>query len=110
MKDQRGTVIDRPDEQTIEQTELDKVDPNLGDYAVQCHNNEVTSFMDVVGVFVISCGYDQMTAERFAMKIHNDKVALVFWGAKKRCEEVIRDFKGIGVTAVLVGGKDGDSN
>ena len=90
--------------------ELDTVGPNMGDYSVQAFNNEITSFMDVVGVFIFSCGYDQATAERFAMKIHNDKEATCFWGAKNRCEDVIKDFKGIGVTAVLIGGGDGTGN
>ena len=104
MNQRTGTTIDAP------VSDLDTVEPNIGDYAVQAYNNDVTTFMDVVGVFIMSCGYDQATAERFALKIHNDKVALVFWGAKGRCEDVIKDFKAIGVRALLVGGSNGSGN
>lgn len=99
MNQKTGTTIDKP------QVDLDRVDPNLGDYAVQAYNNDITTFMDVVGVFIMSCGYDSATAERFALKIHNDGVALVFWGSKSRCEDVIKDFRQIGVKAILVGGE-----
>jgi ATP-dependent Clp protease adapter protein ClpS len=108
MKEKQGNVIDRPT-LPVEETQLDEVSPNLGDYAVKAYNNEITSFMSVVGVFVISCGYDQVNAERFAMKIHKDGFAVCFWGSKTRCEEVIKDFNGIGVQAILLGGSDGKS-
>ena len=106
MSKNTGTTIDRP----LIDKELDTVGPNVGEHAVKAYNNEVSTYMDVVGVFIYSCGYDQTTAEGFATKIHNEKAATCFWGSKKRCEDVIADFKAIGVEAILTGGSDGPGN
>jgi len=101
----RSGTIELPEADA--KTDLDSVELNVGDYAVKAFNNDITPFMDVVGVLIMSCGYDQSIAEKIALKIHNDGEVVVFSGAKKRCEEVIKDFTDIGVQAVLIGGEDG---
>jgi len=105
MSEKTGTTIDSP--QVIQSPEMDSVDPNVGDYAVKAFNNDITSFMDVVGVLIMSCGYDAIISEAIALKIHKQGEVVVFSGSKTRCEEVIKDFTDIGVKAVLIGGEDG---
>lgn len=88
----------------IEQTEQqDKVSNDAnGDYAVVAHNNEWTTFNNVVGVFVISCGYDEQVAFKYTKEIHEKGKSVCYWNSKTRCEEVINDFSKIKVKATLL--------
>jgi len=91
-------VIDRP---LVD--ELDKVDNGFDSkYAVRALNNDYSTFDNVMGVFIISCGYDDKTAHRYTLEIHKKGSAVCFWNSKKRCEEVIEDFKKIHVGAELI--------
>jgi ATP-dependent Clp protease adapter protein ClpS len=74
----------------------------LGSYAVRVFNNEVTPFGEVVGVFIISCGYSEAVAGRYAIEIHTLGSSICYWASKERCETVIQDFKKIGVAAELI--------
>jgi ATP-dependent Clp protease adapter protein ClpS len=73
-----------------------------GEYSVLAWNNEITKFNDVVGVFVISCGYSEERAIRYATRIHKEGRAICFWGTKHRCEEIVADFGKIGVIAEVI--------
>ena len=84
---------------------LDKVnDPKLGhhNHAVMAFNNDQTSFNAVLGVFVISCGYTEEVAKKFAFEIHNNGTSLCYWNTREKCKTVIADFGKIGVRADLV--------
>lgn len=78
--------------------------PNLGNhkYAVMAFNNKTTSFMDVVGVFIVSCGYDEGLAQKYTWEIHREGSSLCYWNTKEKCREVIKDFEKIGVSAELI--------
>jgi ATP-dependent Clp protease adapter protein ClpS len=71
-------------------------------HAVEALNNEVTTFLQVIGVFTGVCGYDRPTAEGYTMKIHMEGKAVCFWGPKERCEDVVRAFGKIGVKARIL--------
>jgi len=77
----------------------------LGSYAVRAWNNDVTSFGDVVGVFIISCGYGQQVAVKYAAEIHEKGSSVCYWASKERCETVVADFKKIGVRAEVIEGE-----
>lgn len=74
----------------------------LGSYAVRVYNNDVTPFGEVVGVFIISCGYAEAVALRYVEEIQALGSSVCYWASKERCETVIQDFKKIGVTAELI--------
>jgi ATP-dependent Clp protease adapter protein ClpS len=82
--------------------EQDKVDHSFGDYAVKAYNNDTTPFDRVMGVFIISCGYDEPTAFRFTTQIHKEGISVCYWGAKDRCQTIVDDFARIGVKAEVI--------
>jgi len=87
----------------LEATALDVVsNNNTGEYAVVVWNNKTTKYEAVVGVFIISCGYPEDRARRYTRIIHEEGKAICFWGSKSRCEEVVVDFKKIGVIAEII--------
>lgn len=95
-----GTVEVKPLEITkIEGVNLDSA---RGKNAVEALNNEVTTFMQVIGLFMRVCKYDQATAERYTHKIHLEGKAICYWGSKEDCAVVIKAFAGIGVRANLL--------
>jgi len=96
-------------EATVE-TELDRVDTRKGEWSVRAHNNPVTAFADVIGVFIISCGYDQEKAFLYTMMIHASGSAVCYWSNKERCEEVVNDFRKIGVEAEVIEANSGGSH
>ena len=73
-----------------------------GEYSVLAWNNEITRFNDVVGVLVISCGYEEERAIRYTMRIHKEGKAICFWGSQDRCKEIVADFGKIGVIAEII--------
>jgi len=82
--------------------QLDKVDTRKGEWAVKAYNNDTTPFTRVIGVFIISCGYDEETAYKYTLEIHKGGSAVCYWSNKKRCEEVVQDFVKIGVRAEVI--------
>jgi ATP-dependent Clp protease adapter protein ClpS len=88
--------------QVLDKEEVVAPSNATGDYAVLAHNNDITKFGDVVGVLIISCGYDEEKAQVLAGKIHSLGKALVYWGSKPNCETIIDDLSKIGVAAELV--------
>jgi len=82
--------------------ELDTVDSNFGDYAVKAYNNDITPFDRVMGVFIISCGYDQHTALKYTEQIHKEGQSVCYWGSEKRCKTIVEDFTKIGVKAEVI--------
>lgn len=87
---------------TFEQDEDKAVGSPLGSFSVRAHNNDITPFNSVMGVFIISCGYTEQVARKYTMQIHLDGASVCYWGSKERCESVIEDFKKIGVKAELL--------
>ena len=87
---------------TIEEVELDKVNTGKGEYAVKVFNNDHTPFTRVLGVFIISCGYDEVTAEKYTRQIHNEGASVCYWSNKDRCQEVVDDFSRIAVKAIII--------
>jgi ATP-dependent Clp protease adapter protein ClpS len=87
---------------TIEKTDLDKGPNKMGHYAVKAYNNEVTPFDRVMGVFIISCGYSEAIAKKYTMQIHQAGSSVCYWASKEACEEVVGDFKKIGVKAEVI--------
>ena len=93
-------IIDRPEVYTVNQ---DKVESSFDTkYAVRALNNEYSTFGDVMGVFIISCGYDNETAYKYTLEIHKAGSAVCFWNSEKRCQEVVKDFKKIHVQAEVI--------
>lgn len=88
--------------QVIEKTDLDKSPNKLGNYAVRAFNNDTTPYLNVVGVFIISCGYTPDVANKYTMEIHQKGQSVCYWASKEACEVVIADFKKIGVRAELL--------
>jgi ATP-dependent Clp protease adapter protein ClpS len=86
----------------IEKTDLDRAPNKIGNYAVRAFNNDVTPYLAVMGVFIISCGYSQKVADKYTMEIHTKGQSVCYWASKEACEAVIKDFKGIGVRAELI--------
>lgn len=95
----QAAVKDRPS------LELDQVDSNFGDFAVRAHNNDITPFDRVMGVFIISCGYDQPTALKYTEEIHKAGQSVCYWGSEKRCKTIVEDFSKIGVSAEVISEK-----
>jgi ATP-dependent Clp protease adapter protein ClpS len=73
-----------------------------GPYCVEALNNDVSTFDDVMDVFVHACGYDAGKAKHYTLKIHTEGRAICFWGGRERCEAVILAFKGILVKCNLM--------
>jgi ATP-dependent Clp protease adapter protein ClpS len=91
-------TIDRP-----QVDDLDKVDNGFDSkYAVRALNNDYSTFDNVMGVFIISCGYDTSTAKKYTLEIHRSGSAVCFWNSEKRCKEVVEDFKKIHVEAEVI--------
>ena len=86
----------------ITEVELDRVNTGTGEYAVKVYNNDHTPFTRVMGVFIISCGYDEQTAEAYTMKIHKEGSSICYWSNKARCQEVVDDFNRIAVRAEVI--------
>jgi len=81
----------------------DKVDSSFDSkYAVRALNNDYSTFDNVMGVFIISCGYDNETAYKYTLEIHKAGSAVCFWNSEKRCQEVVKDFKKIHVQAEVI--------
>lgn len=95
-------VIDRPvGTITIEGVNLD----SMSDYVVKAHNNEISTFQDVMGVMMSACGYDRDTAFRHTKKIHDSGSAICYWNSKEKCEKVATAFGKIGVKAEVIENK-----
>lgn len=79
-------------------------DPKLGNHkhAVMAFNNDKTSFMDVVGVFIVSCGYSEALAHQYTWEIHNNGMSICYWNTEEKCKDVIKDFHKINVKAELM--------
>jgi len=70
--------------------------------ADEAYNNDVSTFDQVMDVFMKTCGYDGDTAFMYTNKIHTTGKALCYWGEKSACESVISAFAKIGVQAKLL--------
>ncbi len=90
--------------ETLERTDIQGVnmDSLTAKHAVEASNNDVSTFDDVMEVFMGACGYDPDTAFRYTNKIHQTGKALCYWGSKEKCEGVIDAFAKIGVEAKLI--------
>ena len=71
-------------------------------HAVEAYNNDVSTFDQVMEVFMKACGYDPETSFMYTNKIHTTGKALCYWGGKEACEAVIAAFAKIGVQAKLL--------
>jgi ATP-dependent Clp protease adapter protein ClpS len=93
-----------PKTRTQESTRIEGVNMEslTARYAVEAHNNDVSTFDQVMDVFMKHCGYDQDTALMYTFKIHNTGKAVCYWAEKEACERVIRAFAEIGVEAKLL--------
>ena len=85
----------------IEKTQLKKTD-KAGGYSVMVYDNETTPVNDVIGVFIVSCGYDDKKATEYTKLIQRYGMYECYWGSQDRCMEVISDFKKVGVRAELL--------
>ena len=74
----------------------------LGSYAVKAYNNSTTRFDDVMGVFIISCGYGESVAFKYTKEIHEAGSSVCYWASRDRCQSVVDDFKKINVQAEIL--------
>ena len=75
---------------------------SLHDYAVKAFNNEISTFQEVMGVLMLSCGYERETAYRYTIKIHKEGSAICYWNSKDKCQKVVQAFTKIGVKAEVI--------
>ena len=80
---------------------IDMASLNNG-FAVEALNNDISTFQDVISVFVKVCRYDAGKAKTYAQKIDREGRAVCFWADKAECEKVIMAFKGILVECRLL--------
>ena len=71
-------------------------------WCVEALNNNVSTFQDVIKVLVNVCGHSGKDAKHYTVKIHKEGRAVVFWGSKAECEDVITAFKNIKVSCNLI--------
>ena len=71
-------------------------------WCVEALNNNISTFQDVIKVLVNVCGHSGKDAKYLTVKIHKTGSAVVFYGGKDLCEQVILSFKKIGVECHLL--------
>jgi ATP-dependent Clp protease adapter protein ClpS len=89
--------------ETIKISKIEGVNmQSLHDFTVMAYNNDVTDGQDVVAVLVNTCKYSKEQASHYVMKIHKLGKAIVFWGNKSACENLVAAFARILVHSEVI--------
>lgn len=98
-----SNVLDRPKEGVAIPLMQDiNLAPITAKWRVLAFNNDVTTFHDVLKVFVQVCLYDARAAKYYTQQIHTEGKSVCYWGTKEECEFVIAAFKNILVKCELL--------
>jgi ATP-dependent Clp protease adapter protein ClpS len=98
------SILDKPIGRVDVEIEGVNLD-SMSEFAVKAYNNEISTFEEVMLVFMLECRYDKNNAFHYTKKIHETGSAVCYWNSKDNCERVVSAFKAIGVKAEVIENK-----